>query len=91
MGGPTTPLGERVRRRLDSGLLPRKHPGKVWGGFGDGHQCCVCDEKLYPAQVMYQVELNYPADLKNPTFSFHAGCYGVWVGELIRQDLYRPH
>jgi hypothetical protein len=79
------PLVQRVRRRLDDGTLPRECPEKVWSGpplYEQG--CSGCGDQILGAQRIYVLSL---ADL---TFAFHIGCYGLWLGELVRRGLYRP-
>jgi len=77
-------LAGQVRRRLDAGLLPRERPLKTWAGYGQWRLCSVCDQKILPAQVTYEFDLN------QQTFRFHMGCHGLWIGELIRRGLYKP-
>ena len=78
------PLAEKVRRRLDSGALPRERPLKLWAGYGRGNVCCVCDKRLLYAHLVYECDVN------EQTCRFHLGCYGLWTGELIRRGLYKP-
>lgn len=78
------PLAEKIRSRLDADELPRERPSKTWAGFGSGQTCVACDQKIYPAQVMYEVDWN------EKTYHFHAGCHGLWVGVLIHRGLYKP-
>jgi hypothetical protein len=79
------PLVQRVRRRLDDGTLPRECPEKVWSGPAlDEQGCSGCGDQILGAQTIYVFNL---ADL---TFAFHIGCYGLWLGELVRRGLYRP-
>ena len=77
-------IADKVRRRLDAGELPHEHPQKIWAGFGNHETCCVCDERIWPAQVANLI------DSIERTYRFHAGCYGLWLGELIRRGLYKP-
>jgi len=75
---------DKVRRRINAGELPREHPPEITGGNGNGDPCCVCDELIWRAQFMNQL------DVHEQTYRFHAGCYGLWVTELINQGLYKP-
>jgi hypothetical protein len=43
-----------------------------------------CGDQILGARTIYVFSL---ADL---TFAFHIGCYGLWLGELVRRGLYRP-
>jgi len=79
-------LPDRVRQRLDAGELPREHPPKLLSRFGKGETCSACDQTVYRAQVMYELE----SEATEKTYRFHTGCYGLWTGELIRRGLYKP-
>ena len=57
----------------------------VWSGLPLYEQgCSGCGDQILGAQAIYVFSL---ADL---TFAFHIGCYGLWLGELVRRGLYRP-
>jgi len=77
-------LADKIRWRLDAGELPRERPPKTWAGYGRGELCAGCDQKIYPAQVMYEMDWN------KTTYRFHAGCHGLWIGALIHRGLYKP-
>jgi hypothetical protein len=82
MGAGAVSLAARVRRKFHAGELPHKAPSKVSGRYGRGEPCLACDDPLLPAQVVYQFEL------EGTPYGLHIGCYGVWLGELIRRGLY---
>jgi hypothetical protein len=77
-------LIDRIREKLDVGALPREHPRTVSGGYGMGHACNGCGEPIRRAQGVYEF------DIGGETYRLHAGCYGLWEGELIRRGLFRP-
>jgi hypothetical protein len=78
-------LADRIRQHLEAGTLPRTHPDKIWAGLSPGHETCTgCDDLIHRAQVTYE------GDVEGVTYRFHAGCYGLWVGELILRGLYQP-
>jgi len=77
-------LAEQIRRRIDTGELPRDRPPKLWVGFGNGESCAACDQTIHPNHGMNEVDTN------ETTYTFHAGCYGLWLGELIHRVLSKP-
>ena len=79
-------LADKIRRRLDDGELPREHPPKLLSRYGKGETCSACNQTVYRAQVMYELE----SAATEKTYRFHTGCYGLWTGELIRRGLYKP-
>jgi len=85
MSAEAVRLVDRIRQQLDAGILPRTHPEKIWAGLSQGDDVCIaCGDPIGHAQVTYEAEV---ADV---TYRFHAGCYGLWVGQLILRGLYRP-
>jgi hypothetical protein len=79
-----TRLVDKIRDRFDAGALPRGHPERVWSGHGQDEACSGCDQTLLSADVIYEFEW------REHRYRFHAGCYGLWQGELIRRGLFRP-
>lgn len=77
-------LADKVRRRLDAGELPREHSDNVAAGNGNGETCSGCNEIISHAHVMNEM------DESEQTYRFHTGCYGLWLGELIRRGRYTP-
>jgi hypothetical protein len=75
-------LTNNVRQRIDAGELPPERPPKISAGFGNGEACSACDQKIDPAQLMYQVESSERA------YRLHTGCHGLWTGELMRRALF---
>src|SRR5262245_14113553 len=79
-------LAERIRTKLDSGLLPTQDPEKTYGRFGTGHSCHGCDEPISRAQVEYEKVF---AD--GSAFRFHMGCAGLYEGErLLGRERSKP-
>jgi hypothetical protein len=72
----------KVRDKMDAGILPRDAPRKMYAGFGTGEPCVACDMPILPAQVEYEFEA---ADRR--TFRFHLGCAGLWEAERRRRGL----
>jgi hypothetical protein len=79
-----TRLVDTIRDRFDAGALPSGNPERVWSGQGQDAACSACDQTLLSADVIYEFEWH------EHRYRFHAGCYGLWQGELIRRGLFRP-
>jgi hypothetical protein len=73
---------DRIRDRLDAGLLSRVMPDKTWAGFGKGRPCHGCSEPIHPTQVEYEFKEHPDSDIGTP---FHIGCAGLWQAELRRR------
>ena len=77
---------EKIRTRLDQGILPRDAPAKMWVGFGTYRPCSACDEKIFPAQVEYEfVDASDGLNIR-----FHLGCAGLWEAERRRRGWAKP-
>jgi hypothetical protein len=66
----------RVRRMLETGVLPCDGDGKVWAGRGVGTHCAACGEPIAPTDVEFEVELSSGTALR-----LHRVCHGIWREE----------
>ena len=74
-------LTEKVRDKLDAGVLPHDDPLKLWaGGIGSGKPCTACEKPILPSQTEYEIE--YYDD--RPAIRLHVGCHTVWEAERKR-------
>jgi hypothetical protein len=80
--------GSTIIVRLDSGELPDYIPAKMDGGFGGGHSCNGCGERITAAQVEYDVELPAPAG-GGRLIRLHVGCFGIWQAEVLKRQAER--
>jgi hypothetical protein len=74
----------KIREKMDLGILPREAPPKMYAGYGKGEPCAGCETPILPAQVEYQWD---SADGR--TLRFHLGCAGHWEAERRRRGLKR--
>jgi len=74
-------LRARIQDKIRSGKLPQHTLGKILGGFGGGHACDGCDEKIAGAQYEHEVPLPDGRHLR-----LHVGCSGLWQAELLKPD-----
>ena len=83
---PQSTLVERVRAKLLDGAFPRERPTTMWGGYGTGGPCAVCDESILPAEIEY--ELDMPA--RGRRLRMHVGCHSLWMTERVRLGFAEP-
>ncbi len=84
---PLTELEARLRliarARIASGELPCPTPQlRMWGGYGSGKVCVVCDKTIEPVDVEYEVEETVKGTLK--LMWFHLVCQSIWQLECAR-------
>jgi hypothetical protein len=74
--GPQPPDSEQlrfaVRAKIQSGQLPARAEGRLFGGHGRGEMGAVCETEITPRQVEYEVALD------RATFYFHLACHAAW-------------
>jgi hypothetical protein len=88
---PTLPeeeLHERALTLIKEGRLPANPPNQVWGGYGKGVHCSLCDQPIQPEQV--QMEVEFSDDGKRSSFVFHLVCESVWLRECARLKTRSP-
>jgi hypothetical protein len=66
----------RIRRMLETGLLPCDEPGKVWAGRGAGTHCAACGEPIAPSDIEFEVPLSTGHALR-----LHRDCHLIWREE----------
>jgi hypothetical protein len=69
-------LLEKAVCAVKTGRLPAvDHLGlaRLWGGYGSGAPCSLCDEPVRPDEVEYEVETHPSATLR-----FHQACHETW-------------
>jgi hypothetical protein len=72
-----------ARDRIASGELPCVTPPlRMWGGYGSGRVCVVCDKIIEPADVEYEVEETIKGTLQ--LMYFHLVCQSIWQLECAR-------
>ena len=81
----TQSLAARVRERFAGQKLPTQIPARVWVGFGRVKPCSGCGDRITRAQIEYELEMP-----DRRMFRLHAGCHGLWLGELIRLGWWTP-
>jgi hypothetical protein len=68
----------KIREKLDLGLLPAVPPARMWAGHGGGLPCAGCDLPILPDQVEYEFG-------NGQIFRMHLGCAGLWEAERRRR------
>jgi hypothetical protein len=70
---------EKIREKMDHGILPRTPPAKMWAGQGRGDACAGCDQPILPEQIEYEFG-------NGQIVHMHLGCAAVWDAERRRQQ-----
>jgi len=71
-------LREKIRQKLESGLIPRDRGAIVVGGNGGSRQLCgVCDEQIRPSD---QTPISYDY-VSGQRIWFHVQCHTLWDKE----------
>lgn len=91
---PLTELEKRVRgiarSRIARGELPCLSPPlRMWGGYGSGRSCVVCDGVIESADVELEVEENVEGRVT--LMWFHVVCQSIWQLECARAAYLRDH
>lgn len=69
-------IGEAIR----TGKLPNRMPSHIWGGFGTGAACMVCDRPVTADETEVEFELDPETERgpAGPTYRMHTDCYRAW-------------
>ena len=89
---PLTELEIRLRAiargRIARGELPCLSPPlRMWGGYGSGRQCVVCDRAIESADVELEVEERVEGRVT--LMWFHVVCQSIWQLECARAEYLR--
>jgi hypothetical protein len=77
-----------ARERIASRQLPSGGLSRMWGGYGTGQLCALCDKPIQPNEIEYEVE--HPGAAVQ-TFRFHIVCLSAWQLECARDDYLMKH
>ena len=87
---PLTKLEQELRpvarERIAKGQLPRHAPSKIWGGYGSGKLCSLCDRPIEAHEIEYEIEY---AEGSAIAYRFHRVCESIWQLECVREDYLR--
>ena len=87
---PLTKLEQELRpvarERIAKGQLPRHAPSKIWGGYGAGELCSLCDQPIGSDEIVFEVEY---AEGAATTLRFHRICESIWQAECARDEYLR--
>jgi hypothetical protein len=70
-------LRDVIRRKIQSGALPRVNCRMMWYGPGTTGQCVACERPIERADL--EIECDLPAG--GGTLRLHHRCYELWVAE----------
>jgi hypothetical protein len=75
----------KVRENVAEKNLPIELPLESSIGCGLGKRCDGCGDTVAVHEIEYVVEMR-----NAQIFRLHAGCHGLWLGELIRLGAWKP-
>ena len=79
-----------ARGRIARGELPCLSPPlRMWGGYGSGRQCVVCDTAIKSADVELEVEESIEGTVT--LMRFHVVCQSIWQLECARAAYLKNH
>ena len=86
---PLTQLEQRLREvargRIARGELPCVDPPlRMWGGYGQGEGCVLCDTMIKRSEVALEVEVSIEGKVK--VLWFHTVCQSIWQLECARAE-----
>jgi len=55
----------------------------MWGGYGTGQLCSLCDKPIQAHDIEYEAE---PTSAAAQTFRFHVVCQSMWQLECARPE-----
>jgi len=72
-------IRERSREAILSGKLPVGTSYRSWGGPSHGTICAVCDRKILPRELEYEIEFEKNnGHVAPPMFHLHITCFQAW-------------
>lgn len=75
-------LRSLARQSISSGRLPVVFSKNVYGGYGSGLPCCLCEQIVEREHVEYEV-----VDVRTQrTLRFHYVCHAAWQLECVRAE-----
>ena len=84
---PLTKLEEALRpiarERIAKGQLPGGALSRMWGGYGTGKLCSLCDKPIQSDDIEFQVK---PIEAAVRTLRFHRICHYAWQLECDRDS-----
>jgi len=86
---PLTQLEQRLRDvargRIAQGELACVGPPlRMWGGYGQGEGCVLCDTMIKPSEVALEVEESIEGKVR--VLWFHIVCQSIWQLECARAE-----
>ena len=77
----TEQLRARAQRGLQRRELPRKPPRRLYGGYGSGRRCALCNAVIRSTQIEYELVFCEDCTSDAPVVSFHQPCHAIYESE----------
>jgi hypothetical protein len=69
--------GALVHQKIRHGVLPRERAMKASSGYGLGHFCVACADRVNPPELQYDCVM-----ASGETLHFCRECYFLWLGDV---------
>jgi hypothetical protein len=66
----------RIQALIAGGEVPCETPDAVYGGYGDGLRCSLCDERIPSNEIEFEIDLPTGTRLR-----VHRRCEAIWLEE----------
>jgi hypothetical protein len=74
-----TVLRQKAHQAIQAGKLPRYRPQRMWGGWGTGACCMICDKPVGRDEVEYELQFAQDHDGSDrANFHVHLLCLAAW-------------
>jgi hypothetical protein len=75
-------IRELTRRIIKREGIPNRPPDQIWGGYGTGLPCAICDLPVRKDEMEFELEFVVDsAELCVAVYHLHNGCFTVWESE----------
>jgi hypothetical protein len=72
-------LRQKAHQAIQAGKLPRCRPQRMWGGWGTGACCMICDKPVGRDEVEYELQFARDHDGSDGANSHvHILCLAAW-------------
>jgi hypothetical protein len=80
-------IRELARRVIQREEIPNRAPDHLWGGYGTGIPCAICDLPVRKEEMEFELEFVFDsAELCVAVYHLHNGCFTVWESELKMRE-----
>ena len=72
-------LREKARSVIQAGMMPNRHPDRMWGGPGAGVDCTICRAPVKRDETEFEIEFVRDGDgAGSENYHLHIQCFAAW-------------